>query len=140
VGLGLALALVLALPVPVFSLLFMFRFMFMFLFELERPHRDLLRRGVAGVVVSVALGEVAAGFDVSVPVGVVTAAGLRDRLARAVAPEGMKEHLWAVPATGVSVRRSPLLRARIETITGGVAAVCPAVGVATSPNCTVTAV
>ena len=137
-GVGLGLAFALAFPVPVFSLLFVFRFMFMF--EVEPPRRLLLFRGVGGVVVSVALGAVAAGFDVSVPVGVVTPVLLRDRLARAVAPEGMNEHLWAVPATGVSVRRSPLLRARIETITGGVAAVCPPVGVVISPNCTVTAV
>ncbi len=67
----------------------------------------------------VALGfGIAAGFETSVPV----AAGVRcrERRPRATLRAGANEHCIVAPGTDVSVRRSPDLRARIETIVGAV--------------------
>ena len=73
--------------------------------------------------------RLAAGAATSVPV----AAGVRGvRLPRATRA-GTNEHFIAAPGAGVSVNRLPLLRARIETITGGVAGVVEAVVARSSP-------
>ena len=76
---------------------------------------------------------VTAGLLTSVPVaaGAVAWRAARERLPRD--PAGMNEQLVLAPAADVSVNRSPLLRARSETIVG----VLPAEA---SPTCSATAV
>jgi len=63
---------------------------------------------------------------------------------RATLREDEKEHGIVAPGTEVSVRRLPDLRARNETICGGVVVAAPAVVVVavvgTSPVCNATAV
>ena len=83
--------------------------------------------GFAGVVV-------AAGFETSAPVAAGVLIG-RVRRFLATFLVGPNEHFIAAPGAGVSINRLPDLRARIETIIGGivaapVVAAAPVAGVA----------
>jgi len=97
------------------------------------PRRVLPRAGVRGVVTSAGVGPASAGLVTSVPAAAGTACGERGPRFLATARDGMNEHVCVEPATGINVRRSPLLRARRETICGAVVAGMPAVGVPVSP-------
>ena len=98
------------------------------------PRRVLPRAGVRGVVVSAGVGPASAGLVTSVPVAAGTGCGERVLLRLlATVRDGMNEHVFVEPATGISVRRSPVLRARSETTRGAVAGMPAAVGVPVSP-------
>jgi hypothetical protein len=148
VGVGLALAL----PSPVLSLVLVFEFILVFelVFVLRRPllpRRVGLEAGVAGGIGPASVAGVAgSGVDGLIigsgaGAGIAGVAGIARGRTRSLrtAAAGVNEHAWPEPGTAISVRRSPALFARIETIVGTVPGVV-GVGAVDSPNCIATPV